>query len=42
MSRSYYGYLTEVHYNDLLHDLDNHGSRSMIFEIMLGMKISYD
>ncbi len=42
MSRSYYGYLTEVHYNDLLHDIDNHGSRSMIFEIMLGLKISYD
>ena len=42
MSRSYYGYLNEVEYNDLLHDLDNHGSRSMIFEVMLGLKISYD
>jgi hypothetical protein len=42
MSRSYYGNLNEVYYNDLLHDIENHASRSMIFEVMLGMKISYD
>ena len=42
MSKTYYGSLNEVEYNDLLHDIENHASRSMIFEIMLGMKISYD
>jgi hypothetical protein len=42
MSRNYYGYLNEVCYNDFLHDIENHASRSMIFEIMVGMKISYD
>ncbi|GEM_PF-909541 len=42
MSNSYRGYFSEFEYNNVLKDLDNYSSKSMIFEFMLGMKITYD
>jgi hypothetical protein len=37
-----WGYLTPIQYNYLLGDLDNDSSRSMIFEIMVGVRVAYD
>lgn len=42
MSNSYRGFFSSVETDMILRDLDNHSSRSMIFEFMLGMKITYD
>ncbi len=42
MSNSYRGYFSEFEYNMVLRDLDNYSSKSMIFELMLGLKITYN
>lgn len=42
MSNTYRGFFTEYMYKNMLRDLDNYASRSMIFEVMLGIKVTYD
>ncbi|MBN2158953.1 MAG: hypothetical protein JW807_06120 [Spirochaetes bacterium] len=42
MSNTYRGVFPAHIARSVLRDLDNHASRSMIFEIMLGVKVAYD
>ena len=36
------GYFSDIESRYVLRDLDNYSSKSMIFEVMLGVKVSYD
>ncbi|MBP7736488.1 MAG: hypothetical protein KA369_10990 [Spirochaetes bacterium] len=42
MSNSHWGYFSEFETDLILRDLDNYSSKSMIFEFMVGMKVSFD
>ncbi|MBN1495515.1 MAG: hypothetical protein JXA07_02025 [Spirochaetes bacterium] len=42
MSNTYRNVFPSYLYSTFLWDIDNHASRSMIFEVMLGVKVTYD